>query len=60
MDVLPAFESVHHVYVLYSWRPEENILSPVIEIIDGCGLPYRCRELNLGLLEEQPVSILNH
>lgn len=32
-------------------------MSPTTGVKDSCKLPYRCWELNLGPLEEQPVQV---
>jgi hypothetical protein len=49
---------MHTMFVPGAWGgPEEGIRSPEIGIADGCEQPQGCWELNLGPLEEQPVSL---
>jgi hypothetical protein len=46
------------VYHLHAWclrRPEEGVGSPETGVTEGCKLLFGWRELNPGLLEEQPV-----
>ena len=57
MSVLPACVSVYHMHAWCSWRPEEDIRSPVSGVMDGCDLPCRHWELNLGFLQEQGVLL---
>lgn len=38
------------------WKPDEGMGFLRIAVIDGWGLPCRCWELNLDLLEQQLLS----
>lgn len=40
----------------WSWNPEESAGSPVT-VTDGCELSCRGWELNMGLLEKEPVFL---
>jgi hypothetical protein len=57
IDVLPACMSMYHVHARYPQRQEESIESLGVETRDSCESPCGCWELNLGLLEEQPVLL---
>lgn len=41
------------MYVWCLWKSEEGVRTNRTGIRDNCGLPYGCRELNLGPLEKQ-------
>jgi hypothetical protein len=56
MGILLACLSVHHVCAGPT-EARSDVRFTGTGITDGCGLPCRCRELNLYLLEEQPVLI---
>jgi hypothetical protein len=55
--VLPSRKPVYHMNTWCLLRPEENVGASETEVIDDCELPCGCWELNLGLLEEQPVLL---
>lgn len=46
------------IYVWCLQRPEKGVESPGTGVIVGCEPPLGCWELNLGLLEEQPVLLI--
>lgn len=58
-----VYECFVHIYVcipcvwLVPKMLEKGIRSPGNEVIDGCKPPYRCGELNPGLLQEQQVLL---
>lgn len=56
VNSLPACMSVQHFYAWCSWRPEGTAFSG-IGVMDGCGLPHWCWDLNLGLQEKQLVLL---
>ena len=56
MGTLLAYMSVHHVCACPT-EARNDIRFTGTGITDGWELPYRCRESNLYLLEEQPVLI---
>lgn len=53
MSVVPAFMSVHPLCTWCPWRSEKGIRSPGTGVRDGCDLPHRCWESNLGPIQEQ-------
>ena len=58
--IAPYMYALHHVYMRTSSghrRPEEGVRSPGAGSYGVCEMLLRCWELNLGLLEEQPVLL---
>lgn len=54
-ECLLACMSVHRMCVRCLWRPVEGSGSPGSGFADNYGLPHACRELSLGLGQEQHV-----
>ena len=59
MSVLLACMTVYHMHVWCPQESEDVIGSPETGVADCCKTPYRCWELNLGLLQEQQVFLIS-
>ena len=55
--VLSACTTVHCVQACSLWKPEDSVGSSGTAVMDGCEPPGGCWELNLHLLEQQPVLL---
>lgn len=52
LGVLNAHIYVHHMPTWYMQRSEDSVKTSGTRVVDGCELPCRCWELNLGPLGE--------
>lgn len=49
--------SVYNMHPWFTWKIEEGISSPATGVMDSCEPLCGCSDLNLVLLEEQPVLL---
>lgn len=57
MSILPACMSLYHVYACHPRRlEEEGVRSPGTGLRDRCEQPCGCQELDLCVVEEQPLT----
>ena len=57
ISILPACMSVYHVFAWHILRPEEDIRFSGTEVTGKYASPSKVRNLNLDILQEQPVLL---